>query len=452
MELSNSMINNARLGMHYFPDTLHYSEKDLSTWLPQLKAMKMSWLTLLAPIERAIPENFVTGVVSSGIKVNLHFQLPAGLPVDMAELRLLFHNYARWGVKYVTLFDRPNCRSSWHPATWTQTDLVERFLDLFLPLAETARGEGLIPVFPPLEPGGDYWDLAFLQTALRSIHRRGYQRLLDVLVLGAYAWTNENPLQWGLGGPDRWTGARPYYTPPGEQDHLGFRIFDWYLAVARKEVEQRLPLLILAAGTRNRNLYQSGKPYFDAAKHAEINMEIARLMAGENHDVQDDIAVSQYVLACNFWLLAADQDSPYSSQAWFRSDAEHLPVVDAFIRWVAGRNKIQWDELKKETGMGEMTDQKQTLSKSSKSRHTINHYVLLPLYAWGAADWDLELIHPLMQKSHPTIGFSLAEARMAERVTVVGGEGAISNDALEMLRDSGCIVERIQADGTLIAT
>jgi hypothetical protein len=273
------------------------------------------------------------------------------------------------------------------------------------------------------------------------------------MVLGAYAWTNENPLEWGSGGPDRWTGARPYYTPPGEQDHLGFRIFDWYLAVARKEVEQRLPLLILRAGIRNRKLHQAKKPSIDKTKHAEINLEIAKLMAGEQANMKDDSAVSQKVLACNFWLLAADQNSPYSSQAWFRSDEVYLPVVDAFKRWVAGRSRIQSVELNQSTSKDVMAGQGQALSKSTnKNRHTINHYVLLPLYAWGAADWDLDLIHPLMQKSHPTIGFSLAEARMAERVTVVGGEGAISNDALEMLHDSGCIVERIQTDGTLIAT
>ncbi|MFM8320399.1 MAG: hypothetical protein ACKOC5_05735, partial [Chloroflexota bacterium] len=86
------------------------------------------------------------------------------------------------------------------------------------------------------------------------------------------------------------------------------------------------------------------------------------------------------------------------------------------------------------------------------ARRPISHYVLLPLYAWGAANWDLAIIEPLLQNSHPTIGFSLAEARHAERVTVVGGEGAVSVDALAMLRKAGCQVERILEDGTLIAT
>ncbi len=84
--------------------------------------------------------------------------------------------------------------------------------------------------------------------------------------------------------------------------------------------------------------------------------------------------------------------------------------------------------------------------------HTISHYVLLPLYAWGAADWDLEVIQPLLQESHPTVGFSLTEARLAGRVTVVGGDGAISAEALDMLRAAGCKVERVMDDGTLVAS
>ncbi len=84
--------------------------------------------------------------------------------------------------------------------------------------------------------------------------------------------------------------------------------------------------------------------------------------------------------------------------------------------------------------------------------HTISHYVLLPLYAWGAADWDLEVIQPLLQESHPTVGFSLTEARLASRVTVVGGDGAISAEALDMLRAAGCKVERVMDDGTLVAS
>jgi hypothetical protein len=94
----------------------------------------------------------------------------------------------------------------------------------------------------------------------------------------------------------------------------------------------------------------------------------------------------------------------------------------------------------------------QPLAREECEEHPISHYVLLPLYAWGVANWDLTLIQPIIEENHPTVGFSLAEARLAERVTVVGGEGAISPETLDMLRASGCKVERVLEDGTLVAT
>jgi hypothetical protein len=82
----------------------------------------------------------------------------------------------------------------------------------------------------------------------------------------------------------------------------------------------------------------------------------------------------------------------------------------------------------------------------------ISHYILLPLYAWGAADWDFELISPLLRDSHPTVGFSLNEASRAERVTVVGGPGVFTDEALALLRSSGCTIDRLTENGTLIAS
>lgn len=66
----------SRLGFHYFPDTVHYRESDLRTWLPELKKMGAAWLTLCAPPDRAIPEIFLRGLMRDGIEPILHFHLP----------------------------------------------------------------------------------------------------------------------------------------------------------------------------------------------------------------------------------------------------------------------------------------------------------------------------------------------------------------------------------------
>jgi hypothetical protein len=524
VETSQTLLTNNRIGLHYFPDTLHYRMRDLEVWLPHLSQMGIGWLTLLAPLERAIPEYFLNGLFSSGLQPVLHFQIPTQASALSDGFRLLFSNYARWGVQYVTLYDQPNSRSNWSPAAWAQMDLVERFLDLYVPLAESALDEGLIPIFPPLEPGGDYWDLSFLQSALRGLQSRGQNRLLDKLALGAYAWTGNRPLEWGAGGPERWPQAVPYNIPTDCEDQRGFRIFDWYLAVSQHELGKRLPVFLLRAGSIPNDQHDptSGEP--DYLAHAEQNLTIARLLANET--VEGCSPVPQEIKAGNFWLLAAHEKSGLAGQGWFRTEEEKLPVVTNFYRFSAcqsetksvpeaateidtlirddldinqtstpepvptcdpvasvdsGNEAVSSEADNSEADSSEVDSSEiaslgttgndalgseaaeldplqpdqpaqQVEAQPEPHSHTISHYILLPVYAWGAADWDLEVIQPLLQESHPTVGFSLTEARLAARVTVVGGNGAISAEALDMLRASGCKVERVMDDGTLIAS
>ena len=65
----------SRYGFYYYPDTLHYWENDIHTWIPELNALGASWLTLLAPIDRAIPELFIRRIVNEGIQPILHLPL-----------------------------------------------------------------------------------------------------------------------------------------------------------------------------------------------------------------------------------------------------------------------------------------------------------------------------------------------------------------------------------------
>lgn len=450
-------LTNTRLGFHYFPDTLHFREHDLKTWIPELHALGASWLTLVAPIERAIPEFFLRSLSGEGIEPVLHFHLPLGFPNRSNPLRLLFSNYARWGVRYVALYDRPNLRASWSPTAWAQADLVERFLDLYLPLAESALEEGLIPVFPPLEPGGDYWDTAFLRAALHGMQRRGRNRLLESMILGAYAWAGNRSLNWGAGGPERWPGARPYFTPPGVQDQRGFRIFDWYLTIAQAELGRPRPMLLLKAGSRIAGPSANGLQA-DPGQHAQRNLSLARLITAredspaelpceESSETPDDPpthleVVPPEVLACNFWLLAASEDNPASCDAWFQPDGSKLPVVETLHQWMTSHQAAD----------------RPTAQKSfppilaTHTAHAIAHYLLLPLYEWGVPDWYLDAVRPFIKTYHPTIGFSMSEAALAARVTVVGGVQAFPEETLEKLREAGCRVERIIGDGTVVAT
>jgi hypothetical protein len=478
MNPSPILPKKGRLGFHYFPDSLHYSLRELQNWLPILHSLGSSWITLVAPESRAIPEPFIRTLVDANIAPVLQFDLPLDILTRRNSLRILLESYRDWGVRYVALFDRPNQRAVWPGAAWTQPELVERFLDIYLSLAESLLSLDMIPVFPPLEPGGDYWDIAFLRAALRGIVRRGKYDLIEKLVLGAYAWPGNRPLNWGAGGPERWPGARPYFTPPGVQDQRGFHIFDWYMTISKAEIGRQLPVILLKAGSRLGDQADADRPPIDAHSHAARNMKIARAMGGDfeapgpagkngksmaqNSDPKDDLlteAVPPEVLCCNFWLLACEPDHPAASQAWIKSDGSQLPIVEVMRRWVARRQNtsqfMQKDIQRRNgngNGNGQAKQQATAPALANEAGHPIEHYLLLPVYDWGVHEWHLEIMRQFVKEHQPTVGFSIAEASLAKRVTIIGGVQAFPEEILKVLRDSGCQVERITADGTLIAT
>jgi len=422
-----------RLGFHYFPDTLHYRESDLRRWLPELEKLGAAWLTLATPLEYAIPEDFIHGMLTAQIQPVLHFHFKPDMLPQSHTLLPLFRAYARWGVQYVAFFDRPNLRSSWPAEAWARGNLVERFLDAFLPVAEAAAQHGLAPLFPPLAAGGDYWDLAFLQAALRGLKRRASRALQETLMLGIEAWLGGRPLDWGAGGPERWPGVRPYITPPGEQDQRGFHVFDWHLAIAEAELGRRPQGVILRAGVASGAKTpgnaapedpESALP-LEPNQHAAIHQEIARRL----HQVDDASAqtaspIPPEILACNFWLLACEPPHPL---AWF--GPEHsLPAVSALQAWAASTFQ----------------------APAASHRRPIDHYLLLPSYDWGVADWHLEATRAFIKRSRPTLGFSAAEAALARRVTVIGAD-SFSPETLDGLRAAGCVLDCLP-DGTQLAT
>lgn len=441
--ISNSLSpspkkHSSRYGFHYFPDTVHYRESDLLTWLPELQALDAGWLVLRSELDRAIPEYFLRGLKTACIEPVIQFQIALDRLPDSKEAGTLLEVYARWGARYVIFFDKPNARAAWAAAGWVQQDLVERFLDHYLPLANLAVGLGLVPVFPPLEPGGDYWDTAFLSSVLQNIQRRRQEAILTNLVLSAYAWTGGHSLDWGAGGPDRWPKARPYQSVEYEQDQRGFRIFDWYQAVVQNALQQVCPIILLQAGLPADPI---GLPVevTQTPGYAKSCASIARMMAGEPADdpnVEGTVLaeIPPEVIACNFWLLSAGSSDPFAAQAWFQEDNRQHALVSV-LRENARERKAR---------------QASVLVESSS--RPIQHYLLLPGSEWGVSDWYLEVIRPFVKKHRPTIGFSVDEAGRASRVTVVGNALNYPEDLIDRLQNAGCFVEQISGDGTNIAT
>lgn len=432
-------VRSSRLGFHYFPDTVHFRDSDLAKWVPELTAMGISWLVIQSPLDRAIPEKFIRGLVEAGIEPLVDFNISLSTPTAISDLTLLFKAYARWGVHGVLLYKRPNVFQAWTKATWAREDLVERFLDHFLPLASAALAEGLTPILPPLEPGGSYWDTSFLKSMLTSIVRRNPGGLLEKLVIGAYAYTYHHELDWGAGGAQTWRDTRPYATPPGRQDQIGFRLMDWYREISLAVLGRECPIILFGAGAPTGPHGQPGTAY-SPQEHRQVQLDIARLMALPSTAPLGDSAsqispLPADIIACNFWQLAAQEDAPGAAQAWFQEEVDFSATIQAL--------KDEHLTVLRSSGSAE---------KTVDAQHPIEHYLLLPTYEWGIADWHLEVIRPYVKKYLPTIGFSIEEAQFARTVTLIGLSDSYSEAQVEKLILSGCRIDRIVGDGTSIAT
>ena len=406
-----------KVGFHYRPDSEHYSEKDLAIWLPKLKELEASWVVLQAPIDTPIPETFIAPLKEEKIEPVLHFPLQVESIPPLEEMILLFKNYQKLGVKYVILFDRPNMQGGWQPEIWSQSDITERFLDGFLPLAESAVAVGLCPVFPPLEPGGDYWDTTFLSGCLDGLKRRASAPLLDRIILSAYAGLNEKPLSWGRGGPQSWPEAQPYFTPESSEDQMGFRIAEWYLTLSETIMEKKLPILLL--GIRG--------PVSAGTDPYRTLLESARLISRQ--EVEGAEPLPEQILGGAFWVLSGGENCCAAEYHWYGPGGAPNPIVAEFLK----------------------KDQAPAYNKGP-GKSVISHYLLLPSFEWGVADWHLKVTRSFIKRHRPTVGFSLDEAFQAHQVTVVGGEEHFSEKDLSRLRDNGVLVRRIEGDGTKIAS
>lgn len=423
-----------RLGIHYFPNTAHYHAADLELWLPKLSKLGVSWIVLRAPADRAIPEEFIIRLIQAGIQPILHFQLGLEKSASLEDLVPLLEAYANWGVQHVALFDRPNLRKRWPATGWTQRGLVDRFLDIFTPVAQAAIDAGLTPVFPPLEPGGDYWDTAFLRAALETLQERGEGALLDKLALGAYAWVGDKPIIWGAGGPERWPATLPYSTPENSQDQRGFHIFDWYNAISAAAIGRELPIVILAAGVQRESEKELDADF--AAK--TIKMAEAVQLDPKKNTLE---RVPANVLACNFWVLATPtaQGQKENESAWFAANGKERDIAKQWIFWRTGERARD-----KQIAEVQITQEKvavPSLPLAANETYAIRHYLLLP----SSEDWPLESIKPFVLQHQPTIGYSIEEAKRSARVTLAGGLQSFSDELIRTLIQAGCQVENLPA-------
>jgi hypothetical protein len=410
-------VSQPKLGFHYYPDSLHFTEQDLDYWRPILADLGASWLTLQACPERAVPEFFVRGLIDRGIQPVITVPAPIGT-VRARDMLPVLHSYARWGVQHVMIYDRPNLQKSWPLGEWSRSGLVERFLDHTLPHLKAQADAGLTPVFPALEPGGDYWDTAFLAAGLKGMQRRGENELVQKLALGAYGWTFAKPLTWGAGGPARWAEVQPYRTPEGAEDQLGFRAFEWYAQVAQSAAGIQPGILVVAGGATR----HPGTSIGDDHLHTEQTLGIVRLL-------EEDPACLSLLLNFAFYVLASDGDAEEQASAWFPNLRGPLPVVAALKSHIDGGSK-------------------QAPALPSKP---LRHVVLLPNDRKAARRLWSKAAEFALSRPQTVVGTSAEAALQASEVTLVGGVEVFSSEFETELRRAGCRVQRmslVTADAT----
>jgi hypothetical protein len=391
-----------QLGFHYYPDDRHYTDQDLSTWLPILASLGASWLTVRGSARRAIPENFIKGLIETGIEPIIHIPHPVG-KLDESYLRPILESYSRWGARFVIIYDRPNLREHWANDAWHKKGLVERFVDFAVPTLHLVRASGLAPVLPPLEPGGDYWDTAFLEGVLQSLHRRRNKSLLRDLHISFYAWTNDRPIDWGIGGPEKWENARPYLAIDDVQDHRGFRIFDWYDAIALRVAGELMPLICVGGGINQRITP------VNPGRHEETILSIVHTL--ESGDLPTTVR------NINFYLLACESTHVDVENAWFPSIDSPISSVNAIRKYIS-RNK-------------------------QAVRKPLRHYLLLPD---GTEIQDIVShieVASILRKYSPVVGYSPFEAQLAQTVTLYGDEDDFGATIGKDLENSGCKVKRL---------
>ena len=457
MDASQPLEKNYRIGFHYFPDLYHFRQADLHHWLPVIQSLGARWITLLSHGKRAIPEFFLNGLQSQQVEPVIQIQNYHHNIRTWDELKPIIQAYAKWGIRYISFFDKPNVRSAWTSSEWAREDLVERFLDFFIPVAKYALEEGINPIFPALEPGGDYWDLVFLKNALQGLKKRNRFEILDQMVFGAHALSEGKPLYWGSGGPEAWPNARPYFTPIGSQNHLGVCIFDWYSSIIENELGSPRPIILMRAGElfpkttnisgnidliqahtlKNIGLVKACDPGYQIAEHGRL--PAGTFLPG---------SVNKNVIACNFWVLCASETDPNLSQAWIRPDGTSLPIVDAVRDWMNQPATSRSETLPPQI----LPANKANDALIGHKNKVFNHYLLLPVYSWGVADWDLDSVRPFILERQPTVGFSVDEACLSSKVTIFENKPGVLQPVIQQLIASGCQVDLLTTSGTVIAS
>ena len=408
------------IGFSYFTSPNYQLSSQLSEWLPMIKDFGASSIIFESDFRRAVPEDAFMIARQLGMKPIVHFTSELPKARELNQTAILINTYKKRGVNEIILGDRPNTKQAWPSASWHEKNLVEHFLDRFIPLAGYMIQIDLRPVFPPLQPGGDFWDTSFVELALSGLKKRQLESILENLIFSSFGYTFGKSLSWGKGGPERWTGVKPYQHQDGQEDQLGFQNFEWVQKIAERILGYEVPVMVLDAGFHGSLIKE---------KNSEEIIGVNKLILnslGKNESLKDStdpiIQWPNSVLGCYFSLEKTK-----------RLMNDHFPLTKFFELFGLPQHE-------------------KSIKKIDEEHKCISHYLLLPTHAGSISDVILNKVKPIIKRFKPTVGFSLLEASHAQKVSIFPDPILFPEQQINELRSAGCKVEILPESGIEIAT
>ena len=397
-----------KFGFHYFLDVEQFNTTDSHLWIRKLQEINAKWLVIQNPQVRAIPEEFIRSFSEAGINLVINFNEDVSSDVNLSSLITLLNVYGKWGVKYAYLFEKPNSQSKWGDIKWNNHDIVKTHLNKFIPFAQICVKNHIKPVFSPLLPGGDYWDLAFLEESLKGLASLGMPHIKNNLILSAFGWDWGHSIEWGSGGKKKWPDTKPFHQKQNTQNQQGFRTYEWYLELSEKVLGKRLPIIILEAGIPNDRFTGNS---VDTVPIDSL-FTITHLLAGENvYDPKNpELLLSPIppeVIGCNFFTLSAQMEKKYFPYRWFTPKGiplaparalgltDNAPTVQAKEQPVRMNNPIE------------------------KFHFKYRRYILLSDSLKQDMPSLLEKLDPYIRNFKPHVGFSKVEAAKAAYILII---------------------------------
>jgi hypothetical protein len=397
-----------KFGFHYFLDVEQFNTTDSHLWIRKLQEINAKWLVIQNPQVRAIPEEFIRSFSEAGINLVINFNEDVSSDVNLSSLITLLNVYGKWGVKYAYLFEKPNSQSKWGDIKWNNHDIVKTHLNKFIPFAQICVKNHIKPVFSPLLPGGDYWDLAFLEESLKGLASLGTPHIKNNLILSAFGWDWGHSIEWGSGGKKKWPDTKPFHQKQNTQNQQGFRTYEWYLELSEKVLGKRLPIIILEAGIPNDRFIGNSVNTVPT----DNLLAITHLLAGENvYDPKNpELLLSPIppeVIGCNFFTLSAQLEKKYFPYRWFTPKG--IPLAPARALGLTNNSPTLQTE-----------EQPVRMNNPIENFHfKYRRYILLSDSLKQDMPSLLERLDPYIRNFKPHVGFSKVEAAKAAYILII---------------------------------